>query len=466
MDRTRTHTAWTPRLAADASPLYLALADAIASDIRSGRLPAGTRLPTHRALAATLDIDVTTVTRAYAEAHRRGLVVGHVGRGTFVRSAPPAPVASPRGAIIDLTTNLPPEPSDACDAAMRRALAELARAPSLATQLGYAPIGGSAQDRDAGRVWCAARGVSTGAERLVVCGGAQQAITAVLSAQCEPGDVLLTEAVTYPGFLAAARMLRLRVVGVAMDADGLLPDALAHACRAHRPRMLLTTPTLQNPTGTVMPVGRRRRIASVLRDRALMVLEDDVYGALVRDAPRPLATLVPDLAYWVTSFSKTVSPALRTAYVVAPTEAAATRLLAHVHATGWMTPPLMSAIASQWVVSGIADQVIAERRREADARNALLREHVALDHRGAPPRGFHYWLELPPQWRASDFVDALRHRGVLVTSGDAFAVDVHQGTRAVRLSLGAASDRDALASALADIGRLLHEDAELARPPF
>lgn len=466
MDHPEPRTTWTPRLSAESAPLYLAIADAIANDVRSGRLAAGTRLPTHRALAAALDIDVTTVTRAYAEAHRRGLVVGQVGRGTYVRGRARAPLAHPRAATVDLTVNLPPEPSDVCDAAMRRSLAELSRAPSLAAQLGYAPIGGSMHHRDAGRVWCAARGVPATAERVIVCAGAQQAITAALSAQCEPGDVVLTEAVTYPGVMAAARMLRLRVVGVAMDEDGLLPDALAHACRAHRPKVLLTTTTLHNPTATVMPVGRRRRIASVLRDRGLMVLEDDVYAPLVPDAPRPLATLVPELAYYVTSFSKTVSPALRTAYVIAPSDAAVTRLLVHLHATGWMAPALTMEVASQWIASGVAEQVIAERRTEATVRNALVREHVGHEHRRPRPHGFHHWLELPPEWRAPDFVDALRHRGVLVTSGDAFAVDATQSTRAIRLSLGAASDRDALAGALAILASVLREEAEPARPPF
>src|SRR5215207_6280465 len=106
--------AWTPRLPADTQPLYIAIADAT----EAGMLEAGTRLPTHRGLAKTLGVDVTTVSRAYAEAHRRGLVVGHVGRGTYVRGAArPAIVPRSAVAVIDLTVNLPPEPSDACDEA-------------------------------------------------------------------------------------------------------------------------------------------------------------------------------------------------------------------------------------------------------------------------------------------------------------------------------------------------------------
>jgi len=138
---------WTPRLPADTQPLYVAIADAIADDTESGKLLPGTRLPTHRALAGSLGVDVTTISRAYAEAHRRGLVVGHVGRGTYVRGGArvqPAAREAVRAALIDLTVNLPPEPSDACDDAMRRSLADLARTPAIASLLMYSPVGGSA----------------------------------------------------------------------------------------------------------------------------------------------------------------------------------------------------------------------------------------------------------------------------------------------------------------------------------
>ena len=457
--------AWTPRIAGDTAPLYLAIADAIATDAETGRLAPGTRLPTHRALAATLGVDVTTVSRAYAEAHRRGLVVGHVGRGTYVRGARSPALATATPALIDLTVNLPPEPSDVCDDAMRHSLGELARSPAIAPLLAYASAGGSRDHREAGRVWCAERGVTAPTERVVVCAGAQQGLVAILSAHCEPGDTVLAEELTYPGFLAAAQMLRLRVVGVPVDTDGIVPDGLLHACKAHRPKLVLTTPTLQNPTAGVMSVGRRRRIASVVRDRGILLVEDDTYGPLAPSAPRPVAALVPELSYYVSSFSKAVTPALRTAFVVAPSSAHTTRVSRQLQATGWLASPIMTEIAARWISSATTTAIIADRRREAAARQTLLREALSLSRSVGSPHALHHWLELPRQWeRASDFVDALRRRGVLVTSGDAFAVDATQPVRAVRVSLGAAPNHSALGSALETISSLLREDPEPARP--
>ena len=348
---------------------------------------------------------------------------------------------------------------------MRHALADLARSPTIGSLLTYAPAGGSAAHRDAGRVWCTERGVPASLDRLFVCGGAQQALTAILSAHCEPGDTVLTETLAYPGFLAATRMLRLRVVGVALDRDGLVPDALAHACRTHRPKVLLATPTLQNPTASVMSAARRRRIASVLRERDVLLIEDDVYGPLVPDGPRPLSSLLPDRAFYVSSFSKAVTPALRAAFVVAPSASDVTRVLPHLQATGWIAPPLTIEIAARWIAAGTTTRIVAERRAEAAAREAMLRDALALPRTAGSPHAMHHWLELPRQWeRASDFVDALRRRGVIVTSGDAFAVEGRAPTPAVRISLGAAPSRAALSDALRTIATLVREEPEPIRP--
>jgi DNA-binding transcriptional MocR family regulator len=456
---------WTPRITADSLPLYVAIADAIADDAESGRLAPGTRMPTHRALATALGVDVTTVSRAYAEATRRGLIAGHVGRGTYVRGTRPPLIAARSPGIVDLTVNLPPEPSDVCDAAMRKTLGELSRSADLASLLTYAPFGGSTVHREAGAMWCADRGVAASPDRLLVTGGAQQSVLSVLSAHCEPGDVVITESLTYPGFLAAIRALRLRAVGAPMDEDGLVPEAVARLAKTTRAKVLLAAPTLQNPTGTIMPVGRRRRLAAVVRERGLTLVEDDVYAPLVPDAPRPITSLVPELSYFVSSFSKAITPALRTAFLVAPTAAAAARLTPHIQATGWMSAPLMTEVACRWISSGVVASIVAERRSEASARQAILREQLGLPPDAGSPRAFHHWLELPRQWeRASVFVEALRARGVLVSSGDAFAVDATTPSRAVRVSLGAAPSRDALTRALETLAGVLREEPEPLRP--
>ena len=137
-----------------------------------------------------------------------------------------------------------------------------------------------------------------------------------------------------------------------------------------------------------------------------------------------------------------------------------------VQATGWLAPPMMTEIAARWITSGVASRIVADRRREAAARQSLLREQLALPKNAGSPYALHHWLELPRQWeRASDFVETLRQRGVLVSAGDAFAVDPSIPTRAVRVSLGAAPSLDALSTALETIAAVLREDPSPFRPP-
>ncbi|MDP3175761.1 MAG: GntR family transcriptional regulator, partial [Phenylobacterium sp.] len=139
---------WSPRLARAAGPHYLAIADAIEEDMRSGRLSVGTRLPPQRSLAAQLGIDFTTVSRGYAEAARRGLVEGRVGQGTYVRAAAPPPRAP-----VDLSMNLPPHFDDpALTARLWDEVASL-REGGLDLLLRYQDPAGALRDRAAGAAW-------------------------------------------------------------------------------------------------------------------------------------------------------------------------------------------------------------------------------------------------------------------------------------------------------------------------
>ncbi|MBX6321736.1 MAG: PLP-dependent aminotransferase family protein, partial [Rhodospirillaceae bacterium] len=292
-------TMWVPQLSGRSGPRYVAIAEALAEDVRGGRLRPGDRLPTHRELAYRLGVTVGTVTRAYAEAERRGLVRGEVGRGTYVLGPPAAmPWQAARGrteaappASIDLSTNIA-WPGDA-EADLARTLARLAEG-DLAGLLGYQPAGALPAHRAAAAAWIALeRGMPVAPEQVLVTGGGQQAMAVALTALARPGDLVLTEQLTYPGMRVLANRLHLRLQGVAMDEDGLIPEAFAAACRAGAPRVLYCMPSVQNPTGALMPEARRRAIAEIALDHDVAIVEDDVYGFLAPDGPAPLSVHAP-----------------------------------------------------------------------------------------------------------------------------------------------------------------------------
>jgi DNA-binding transcriptional MocR family regulator len=448
---------WTPRALRRDVPVYLALADSIADDVATGRLRPGTRLPTHRELAQLLDVDLTTVTRGYAEARRRGLLLGRVGRGTFVCGN----VASPGGrgrtadAVADLSQNVPPrlEP-DLPAQALRETLEELSRSPDAGSLLGYQDNAGMALHRQAGASWVSQRVPDADPSAVVVTSGVQHAISVLLSALTAQGDIVLTEALTYPAFRSAAEHLKIGVRGLDMDQEGIRVDAFRRACRAGA-RLLYLTPTLHNPTTLSMPPARRSAIARVAREFGVRIIEDDVYGILVDDAPAPLATHAPELTYFLSSLTKAVAGGLRIGYVLCPTPADADRIAGGVRVTTWAAPPLMAQIASRWVRSRIAREILRANRAEAARRQAIATRLLSSYAWHAERFAYHGWLHLPSGWTTSEFVAQARKARVAVTPGDAFAVSGRCEPPAVRLSLTATADRDVLADALDRIVRLL-----------
>ena len=279
---------WTPDLSRSDKPRYMALADAIESDILDGLLPAGTRLPPQRRLADRLRIDFTTVARGYVEAQKRGLLVSHVGRGSFVadgaperlRRERPAPSSFARptsSSRTDFTMNLPPEPQDP-DLLSRMETGVSAVLRNMRTLLRYQGFGGAPGDKDAASNWLGRRAMVPTQDRLFVTPGAHAALVGILSLLSSPGDVLLCEAVTYPGIRSIAAQKGLRLVGLAMDRDGILPDAFRAACRTLEPKALYLNPTLHNPTTLTIPASRRAEIARVAREFGVPIVEDDAYG--------------------------------------------------------------------------------------------------------------------------------------------------------------------------------------------
>ena len=450
-------TSWLPDLAAQPGPRYRAIAEALAEDVRSGALPPGARLPTHRDLAWRLKVTIGTVSRAYAEAERRGLIAGEVGRGTYVRAAAAAPAlrfdSEPQGDdVVDLGVHRPRAASEAT--LLAEALASLAADPELAQLMEYQPHAGRAAERAAGAAWIVrSGGLATTQEQVVVTASGQHAIAAILAAIAEPGDGLAVEALTYPGIRAAASLLHLKLVPLALDEHGVLPDALAAACHAGRVRALYTLPTLHNPTTATMPPERRRALAEVAWRHDVMLIEDDVYGFLLERPLPPLAALAPDHAFYITATSKSLVPGLRVGYAHCP-PALVDGVAAAVRAMTYTAPPLMARIASRWIEDGTADRLVREKRAEIARRQQVVQRLFAQQSYRMAPGAAHLWLTLPEPWQGEAFAAAARQRGVAIAPAAAFAVG-RQTPRAARICIGTPPSLAALERGLTRLAELL-----------
>ena len=457
-------TIWSPALARAPEPKYQALVDALDRDIQDGVLPPGTRLPTQRELAGRLGIAIGTVSRAYAVAERRGLVSGEVGRGTFVRRRESGvrDGANDEGdapGLLDLSKGrLVRDPGDPT---LRRALEAISQRPDLDRLVDfYQNSAGMARHRKVGVNWLARSGLHVDPDRVVISSGAQHGAAIVLATIARPGDVVLTEHVTYAGIKALASLLHLQLRGLPLDEHGLRPDAFEAACRSDAPRALFCMPNLQNPTGRTMPLARRRQIAAIAEAHDVALVEDDVNGFIPPDPLPPLAQLAPAHTYYINGTSKSLAPGLRIGYVVPPVHRVE-RVAATIRATTWLTSPILAELVSEWIESGDADAMVAWKRSEIEARHVLAQQLMGR-WLSPGPVSFHLWLPLPEPWRTDAFVAQARARGVMVTPAEEFMVGRDSAPHAVRVCLGATLSRDRLKEGLRRLTVLLEQGPEPA----
>lgn len=459
-----TMNAWNPDLTDTHGPRYRAIADALSDDLKSGRLQPGARLPTHRELARTLGVTVGTVSRAYAEAERRGLVQGEVGRGTFIRGGEEAAASFFRAraetGIIDLSQSIPAVASSEQEhQLLSQAFRSLGRHGDLAELTGFPPPAGARRHRESGARCLAGLGLDVSAARVLVTAGGQHAMVVTLANLTRPGDVVLTEQFTYPGMKGLANLLNLRLKGLPMDESGLLPAAFEAACKEEEVRALYVIATLQNPTSAVLSEERRREIARIAQEHKVAILEDDVYGFMDEEHPTPISALAPELGYFFTSTAKVIAPGLRVGYLAAPEEMV-DRLAAGIWATTGMAAPPMAEVVTSWVDSGELQRFVGWRRDTAKVRNELARSILPADGMLGHPFGFHVWLQLPDPWRSEDFVVHAHRRGVAVTSAEVFVVGRQDAPHAVRVSLMPVADLGRLEGALRILAEILEEPPE------
>lgn len=451
--------AWLIGLNRRDGPIYLQIADALEHALAEGRLKTGDRLPPQRELAAQLDVDLTTVTRAYEEAKRRNLLEGRGARGSYV-AAPKVELAQ----VLDLSMNLPPPPAGVdFDNLLKQGLSQVLMRADNELLMTYHLGGGSKSDRSAGARWLEPMFGKVDPEHVVVCPGAQAALAALMLALSAPGDVIATEPTSYPGLRAAAAQFGRRVVAIDVDAYGMVPEALEKACRRNRIRLLYLNPTLQNPTSATMPEHRRKQLAAAAVRCGVRIIEDDPYWLFAHAAPPPLACFAPEHVAYVSTLSKCLTPGLRIAFVLLPVPQVREMFLTAMRAFALMAAPLTTALATQWIFDGSAESLLKGVREEARARHDLAREILA----GRPDvagEGLHVWLTLPSYWSSSELARAAVAEGLAVTPAEVFCV-AQPAPNAIRISLGGINERKRLGSGLRRLSQLLaRRPASVGKP--
>ena len=447
-------TTWRPVLSRrKGATKHKLLTDKIIADIDADVLRPGTRMPTHRDLAHDLGVSVQTVSISYKEAERRGYLRGEVGRGTFVRDrvterADRFMLDRVPGQTADLSI-IRAVYTQAHERASRLAMLRLSEIDNSSFMRPCRPIAGLDKHRAAAQAWLHRLGIDTDRERILITNGAAHGLFLAVAAVVHPGEVVLTENLTDHGIIGLASVLGFSLRGLPTDGEGILPEAFEAACAAGDVKALVLIPSFGNPTSHVAGAERRHAIAAIASRFGVFVIEDEVYKPLLEDPLPAIAQLLPDLGFFVTSFTKTVMTGLRVGYLVVP-PTYSIRVASIMRVTSWSATNLPAEVASMWIEDGTAEALVNLQRQEARARQIIVTEKLGGLVAATHPLSLCAWLAVPPRWSEEGLVRALAQRGIAVTPSDPFIAG-EGNTGGIRICLGGRLSHVALAETLATL---------------
>ena len=416
---------------------YKAVVDRYAQAIRSGQLPAGSRLPTHRTLAAGERISLATATRVYRELEEMGLVSGETGRGTFVRdlSLPPGHGVDQQvvaADVVDLNFNYPSLPAQGD--ALREALRQLAMAGDIDSHLRYQPHAGRLAERDIIARHLTCQHFAPDAENVLIVNGAQHGLAVTVMGLLRPGDVVAVDALTYSGFKVLAALYHLELAAIPCRPEGPDLRALQTLCQQRRVRAVYTMPTLHNPLGWVLNTGQRQALADLARQHDLLIIEDAAYARLVSRPPPPVVSYAPERTVYVTGFSKNIATGLRVGVVISPPRYRP-EIERAIRATTWNTPTLISSLICAWIEDGTVARFETQKRQDARQRQQVAREVLCGLPVVSHPDSYFVWLPLGEESRADRLANALMERRISVSTAEPFCVSATI-PQALRIALG------------------------------
>ncbi len=440
------------------TPLYRQIQDFLRSEIQSGALAPGTRLPASRALATSLAVSRLTVTDAYASLEAEGLVYSRSGSGTYVAAEQPPVQAGQAPAVdwplwqqellsrawlpaqyeLDQVAASGTRPDSISFAAglgdstlfpveqFRRALHEVLGRDGREA-LGYGDRAGYRPLRDTIAHILATHGIQARAEQLLITSGAQQGLALIARLLLRPGDVVLVESPTYAGAIDLFRSLDVRVAGIPVDDEGMRVDLAEEALGVRQPRLIYTMPTFQNPTGTCLSLARRRQLLALADRHNVPLIEDEFVGDLRYEgtAPPPLAALDPGgRVIYMGTFSKMLMPGLRVGYLLA-SGPVYDRLLACKRVDDLASSSLIQRALHTYITvgryQGHLQRACQLYRRRRDAMAEALGRHLPQDaHWLTPSGGLFIWLRLPRGLSSDELVPFATAEGVAFAPGALF----------------------------------------------
>ncbi|QHQ63369.1 aminotransferase class I/II-fold pyridoxal phosphate-dependent enzyme [Anaerocolumna sedimenticola] len=446
---------WRPNRAMLKFPIYISLAELLEQDILNHRIYPNTKLPPQRELADYLDVNLSTITRAFKLCETKGLIYATIGKGTFV--SPNAALSNTymreEGDFIELGSIQPYYQFNAIVTETARAILQRKQSEKL-FEFGYTL--GQSHHRQIAQKWLLNFQIDVLAENIILTSGTQNALLITLLSLFKAGDKIATDIFTYSNFISLARQLNIQLIPIASDRQGMLPDELEKQSRLLDIKGIYLMPSCTNPTGVAMPLERRKAISSVISKQEMLLIEDDTYGFIMDDKINPMMTLIPENTVYVHGLSKSLSAGLRIAYLVVPYHLQQI-FIKTTNNINLKIPLLNAEIMSELIASGSACEIINKKCMLSEERNKLYSKYFKVNT-SVNPYSFFHWLWLPAGVNGYNFEMQAETRGVRILCSDRFAVGNTSGISAIRVATCSPATIYELERGLQIIQKLIEEN--------
>lgn len=447
---------WKPSIDKTQKPIYQALAGQLEQDIINGVLLPGTKLPPQRELADFLDLNLSTISKAFKVCELKGLLSATVGSGTFVSydalsNAYLLEDTKPRH-LIEMGATLPDQASYE---PLLLQLKSMLQETDYEKWFGYGRGGESLWQKDAAVKYIRRGGLETTVDHILLANGGQNAIAATLASLCKPGDRIGVDPHTYPGLKIVAAMLSIQLVPIKSENSEMSPTALEYACKNENLKGIYLIPDYHNPTASFMSVENRKEIAEIAKKYNQFILEDASYHLLREEPLPPVASFAPEQVIYIASLSKSIAPGLRLAYVAVPSQfkEPISKALYNLNVS---VSPLLAELAARTIVSNQFEVLIQSHREQNIRRNQVVHRYLADYTCLVAETGIFRWLLLPGKITGTQFEALAAQQGVQVYAAERFVVGNRSPERAVRVSVSAPETLEDLEQGLSILKRLLN----------
>lgn len=437
---------WKPDKKALKRPYYSSIASLLEQDILNGFLAPGTKLPPQRELADFLDLNFTTITRAYKLCELKGLIYAVTGSATFVAPNAARSITISKDQYTDCIDCFVAS-FEQTNGIVAEVIQRIAGKSYLEQLLNYNDPTGIPHQKTAGLNWMESLGIHADQEHIAIVSGAQNALAIALTALFKPGDRMATDLYTYSNFIELAKMLHIQLVPIPGDQFGMLPNELEKQCAQTKIQGIFLMPSCSNPTTIMISDFRKHELASVIRKHQLILIEDDIHAFLtagtISDYQQPMFQLLPEQSVYICGTSKSICSGLRVAYMVYG-DALRKHILQGIFNVKVKTSSLDAEVITELILSGKAHEIVSQKKQLAQSANDIYSEYFPLPKPAGHPLPFYRWLSIEENYNALNLETDLKRQGIRVFHSDRFLSGQTTPNKYLRIALASTKSLDEL----------------------